>query len=54
MNKLTRDFVSEDSRDYKFKIGSLVASSLAGFIAGFIVASIIFVVLFTFIKINAL
>jgi hypothetical protein len=38
MNKLTQEFVAEDNREYKFKIGSLIASSLTGFIAGFIVA----------------
>ncbi len=52
MSKLSRDFVSEESREYKFKIGTVVASSLTGFIAGFIVASIIFSVLMTLLKIN--
>ena len=41
MNKIIRDFVSEEQRDYNFKIGAVIASSLSGFIAGFVVASII-------------
>ena len=39
-----RDFVSEENRKFKFKIGSVIASSLAGFVAGLIVASIIWMV----------
>lgn len=46
MNKITRDFISNENRDYKFKMGTLVASSLAGFISGFIVATIILVSLY--------
>lgn len=34
------DFVSNEQRDYKFKMGTLVASSLSGFIAGAAIASI--------------
>ena len=45
MNKFTRDFISEENREYKYKIGGLIASSLSGFIAGAIVASIIWVAL---------
>ncbi len=48
MNKLTRDFISEDSREYTFKIGTMVASSLSGFICGFVVAGIIFAVVLAF------
>ena len=29
-----RDFVSYEPREYKFRIGTVVASSLSGFIAG--------------------
>jgi len=28
------DFVTDDNREYKFKLGRIVASSLSGFIAG--------------------
>ncbi|MDP3734923.1 MAG: hypothetical protein Q8R39_00655 [bacterium] len=33
------DFVSRESRVYRFKIGTVIASSLSGFIAGTLVAS---------------
>lgn len=38
---ISRDFVSKEQREFKFKIGSLMASSLAGFLAGAIIVSII-------------
>jgi len=35
------DFViKEDGRQYKFKIGTLIASSLSGFIAGVLLTSV--------------
>lgn len=39
--KILRDFISNEERDFKVKVGSTIASSLTGFIAGIIVASII-------------
>lgn len=36
MNKIIREFVSDDSRQYKFKIGKTPASALSGFISGVI------------------
>jgi len=44
MKKFIRDFISEENREYKFKLGHLVASSLAGFACGVVVASIIWAV----------
>jgi len=44
MNKITRDFVSEEKREYRFKIGQLLASALSGFLAGVIVASIVWMI----------
>jgi len=41
MNPATKDFVSEEPRAFRFKMGRVLASSLAGFIAGVIVASIV-------------
>jgi hypothetical protein len=35
------DFISSGSKEYKFKIGKRVASSLSGFIAGVVVATIV-------------
>jgi len=43
MEKIGRDFISEESRQYKFKIGHLIASSLSGFLAGVIFASLVWV-----------
>ena len=34
MKNLTRDFISKEERDYRYKIGKTLASSLSGFIAG--------------------
>lgn len=34
MKKIFRDFVSIENREYPFKIGKTVASSLTGFIIG--------------------
>ena len=48
MNNITRDFVSEESREYRMKIGGILASALSGFIAGIIVASIIWMVAFRY------
>ncbi len=45
MGKVTRDFVSGESREYKFKIGKLVASSLAGFICGVLGTSIVWIIM---------
>ncbi len=42
-NKVVRDFISSEKREFKFKIGKLLASSLAGFLAGAVVATIILV-----------
>jgi hypothetical protein len=51
MNKIIRDFVSDENRDYTFKIGRTLASALSGFIAGTIASVIIFFVFYyLFIK----
>jgi hypothetical protein len=41
MNPVTEDFVSQEPRTFRFKIGRLLASSLAGFIAGVVITTII-------------
>jgi hypothetical protein len=48
-SKLMRDFVSEENRNYKVRIGSTVASSLAGVVCGVILASIVWFVAFNYI-----
>lgn len=35
------DFISEEKRSYKFKIGKIIASSLSGFVAGAVFATIV-------------
>jgi len=42
MNKITRDFISEEKRDFRYKMGTTVASALTGFMAGALAAIIIF------------
>ncbi len=41
MKELIRDFISEEKRRFKFRIGDVHASALSGFIAGVISATII-------------
>ncbi|MCX6754290.1 MAG: hypothetical protein NTU81_00470 [Candidatus Nomurabacteria bacterium] len=41
MNNLLKEFVSNEPRNFSFKIGKDLASSLSGFVAGIIVASIV-------------
>ena len=43
MNKLLRDFISEEKRVFRFQIGKVIASSLAGFVIGAIAATIVLV-----------
>jgi tetrahydromethanopterin S-methyltransferase subunit B len=49
MNNIIRDFVSQEQREYKVKMGGILASALSGFIAGLIVASIIWMVAFKYL-----
>lgn len=41
MNKLFRDFVSYENREYPLHLGKTVASSLTGFIMGVIATNIV-------------
>ncbi len=51
MKKIIQDFISEDRRIYKVKIGQLIASSLSGFITGAIVASLVWAMVLKFLEI---
>jgi len=51
-NSLFKDFISEEQRQFKFKIGKTLASSLSGFIAGAIFVSIFWLIIFYFFKIS--
>lgn len=44
MNSVVRDFVSEEPRTFRMKLGHALASSLSGFAAGIIVASIVWLI----------
>lgn len=46
MEKPHNDFVSKDKRNFEWRIGKMLASSLSGFIAGIIVSVIFFMTLF--------
>jgi hypothetical protein len=48
--EIPRDFVSTEKREFKFKIGSVIASSLAGFVVGVIVASIVWAIGFNYMN----
>ncbi len=41
MKNLFRDFISYEKRDYKYKVGRTVASSLTGFLVGAVATHII-------------
>ncbi|MCX6797972.1 MAG: hypothetical protein NTX66_01995 [Candidatus Falkowbacteria bacterium] len=41
MDKITRDFVSQEKRKFKFSLGGILASSLSGFIAGIVITLIV-------------
>jgi hypothetical protein len=48
MNSLSRDFISNEQRDFKFQIGKTIASSLSGFIAG-VFATLIFLAILSYL-----
>ena len=41
MNALSREFISQEQRLFRFKMGHTIASALAGFVAGVVLTSII-------------
>jgi hypothetical protein len=45
-----KDFISDEKRNFKVRIGKVLASSLSGFIAGTIFSSIIWLMGILFIK----
>ena len=47
---LSRDFISEEQRQFKFKIGKTLASALSGFIAGVIFTSIFWIIILLLLK----
>lgn len=50
MAEIIRDFISDEKRNYKFKLGQMVASSLTGFIVGVVSASIIWMVALKYLQ----
>lgn len=51
MIQLTRDFISQENRNFKFRLGRTMASSLSGFIVGTIFASSIWILAIYLFKI---
>lgn len=45
-----RDFISTEKRNYRFQLGTTVASALSGFIAGVIATSIFWAVSIEILK----
>ncbi|KKU51188.1 MAG: hypothetical protein UX74_C0031G0011 [Parcubacteria group bacterium GW2011_GWA2_47_10b] len=50
MEKLLRDFISHEDRQYNFKLGQLIASALTGFLAGLVSASIVWMLALYYIN----
>ena len=44
---VSEDFVSREKRAYRFRLGTMLASSLSGFIAGALVASMVWLLAIT-------
>jgi len=45
-----KQFICDEHRKFKFKIGNILASGLSGFIAGVIFASIFWIMVILFLK----
>lgn len=52
MGPLKQEFISPETRSYRFQIGRHIASSLSGFIAGVISASIVWYLIVYYLKIG--
>jgi hypothetical protein len=50
MHKLTRDFVSEEQRNFSYKVGEIMASALSGFVVGVFAATVIWMLAFHYIN----
>ena len=50
MIKFLKEFICEEHRKFKFRVGNILASGLSGFIAGAIFASIFWVMVMLFLK----
>ncbi|MGE5297877.1 MAG: hypothetical protein ACM3KM_01815 [Acidobacteriaceae bacterium] len=50
MHKIARDFISEETRHFEFKVGEVLASALSGFIVGVIVSSVIWILAFHYLN----
>lgn len=50
MKKVAREFVSEEKKTYRFRLGTVIASSLSGFIAGMVVGSAVIWVLLNYFE----
>ena len=48
--KVLKQFVCEEHRKFKFKVGNILASGLSGFMAGAVFASILWLMVMLFLK----
>jgi len=46
LKRLGRDLVSDERRDYKMRLGSVIASSLFGILCGVVISSIVWFIAF--------
>jgi len=42
--RIKKEFISEEKKDFNFRLGTTVASGFAGFLAGIFIASLIWAV----------
>jgi len=47
---IRKDFVSDEKRQFKFRLGTTIASALTGFIAGALVASMAWAVIIASVR----
>lgn len=50
MSNIVKEFICEEQKSFRVKVGKLLASSLSGFIAGAVFATIFWVVVILFMK----
>lgn len=48
-NKLIREFISQENRNYRLQLGTTLASSLTGIVVGIVLASIVWFIALDYI-----
>ena len=52
MNRVAKEFVSDEVRQYKIQVGHALASGLAGFVAGVVFATIVWGFVIYFLELS--